>query len=64
VSVEEFQKWLDQRKADIKSAEQQGAAQRKQLEGGASASAPGGNDAAGQNPAEPGDVSDTQSETE
>jgi cytochrome c oxidase subunit II len=34
VSVEEYQKWLAQRKADIKSAEEQGAAQRKQLESG------------------------------
>jgi cytochrome c oxidase subunit 2 len=34
VSVDEYQKWLAQRKADIKSAEQQGAAQRKKLESG------------------------------
>lgn len=34
VSVEEFQKWLALRKADIKSAEEQGAAQRKQLQSG------------------------------
>src|SRR3954454_4553247 len=34
VSVEEYQKWLDRRKADIKSAEEQGAAQRKQLQSG------------------------------
>jgi cytochrome c oxidase subunit 2 len=63
VSVEEYQKWLDQRKADIKSAEEQGAAQRKKLENGAK-SQPAGPAAAGQNPAEPGDVSDSQSETE
>lgn len=63
VTPQEFTQWLNQRKADIKSAEEQGAAQRKKLEGGANSSAPGGNDAAGQNPAEPGDVSDSQSET-
>jgi cytochrome c oxidase subunit II len=34
VSVEEYQKWLEQRKADIKSAEEQGAEQRKQLQSG------------------------------
>lgn len=34
VSVEEYQRWLAQRKADITSAEKQGAAQRKQLESG------------------------------
>jgi cytochrome c oxidase subunit 2 len=33
VSVEDYQRWLDQRKADIKAAEQAGAQQRKQLEG-------------------------------
>jgi cytochrome c oxidase subunit 2 len=63
VSVQEFQKWLDQRKADIKSAEQAGAAQRKQLENGAKSN-PAGPAAEGQNPAEPGDVSDSQAETE
>jgi cytochrome c oxidase subunit 2 len=34
VSVQEYTQWLNQRKADIKSAEQQGAAQRKQLDSG------------------------------
>lgn len=34
VTPQEFTQWLDQRKADIKSAEEQGAAQRKQLESG------------------------------
>ena len=34
VSVEEYTRWLAQRKADITSAEKQGAAQRKQLESG------------------------------
>jgi cytochrome c oxidase subunit 2 len=34
VSVEEYTQWLNQRKADIKSAEEQGAAQRKQLDSG------------------------------
>jgi cytochrome c oxidase subunit 2 len=34
VSVDEYQRWLSQREADIKSAEQQGAAQRKQLDSG------------------------------
>jgi cytochrome c oxidase subunit 2 len=58
VSVEEYQKWLDQRKADIKSAEQQGAAQRKQLDNGAN-SQPAGPAAAGQNPATPTDASDS-----
>jgi cytochrome c oxidase subunit 2 len=61
VSVPEYQKWLAQRKADIKSAEEQGAAQRKKLQDGGNATGPA---AAGQNPAEPGDVSDSQAETE
>ena len=61
VSVAEYQKWLAQRKADIKSAEEQGAAQRKELQGGGNATGPA---AEGQNPAEPGDVSASQSETE
>jgi cytochrome c oxidase subunit 2 len=34
VSVEEYQRWLQQRKADIKSAEQAGAQQRQQLQRG------------------------------
>ena len=51
VSVEEYQKWLDQRKADIKSAEEQGAAQRKQLQGGAT-SQPADSADPGQNPAQ------------
>jgi cytochrome c oxidase subunit 2 len=64
VSVEEYQKWIAQRKADIKSAEEQGAEQRKKLEGSTANSQPGGPAAEGQNPAEPGDVSDSQSESE
>jgi cytochrome c oxidase subunit 2 len=64
VSVEEYQQWLARRKADIKSAEEQGAQQRKELEGSTANSNPAGPAAAGQNPAEPGDVSDSQSETE
>jgi cytochrome c oxidase subunit 2 len=59
VSVQEYQRWLAQRKADIKSAEQQAAAQRKKLEGSTANSQPAGPAAAGQNPAQPGDVSDT-----
>jgi cytochrome c oxidase subunit 2 len=51
VSVEEYQKWLDQRKADIKSAEEQGAAQRKQLDNGAN-SQPADSSDPGQNPAQ------------
>jgi len=50
VSVDEYQKWLSQREADIKSAEQQGAAYRAKLNG------TGGKPAApadpGQNPAQ------------
>jgi cytochrome c oxidase subunit 2 len=34
VSVEEYQRWLDQRKADIKAAEDAAAKQRQQLQGG------------------------------
>jgi cytochrome c oxidase subunit 2 len=56
VTPEEFTQWLNQRKADIKSAEEQGAAQRRQLEGGAN-SQPAGPAAAGQNPARPTDQS-------
>jgi cytochrome c oxidase subunit 2 len=56
VSVEDYQKWLAQRKADIKSAEEQGAAQRKRL-GSAANSQPAGPAAAGQNPARPTDQS-------
>ncbi len=59
VSVEEYQKWIAQRKADIKSAEEQGAQQRKELEGSTANSQPGGPAAAGQNPATPDDASDT-----
>jgi cytochrome c oxidase subunit 2 len=51
VSVAEYQKWLSQREADIKSAEQQGAAQRKRLNG--SAGQPAGGADPGQNPAQP-----------
>jgi cytochrome c oxidase subunit 2 len=56
VTVAEYQKWLAQRKADIKSAEQQGAAQRQKLENGANSN-PAGPAAAGQNPARPTDQS-------
>jgi cytochrome c oxidase subunit 2 len=59
VSVQEYQRWLSRRKADIKSAEQQGAQQRKQLEGSTANSQPAGPAAAGQNPATPDDASDT-----
>ena len=59
VSVQEYQRWLAQRKADIKSAEQAGAQQRKQLQGSNANSQPGGPAGAGQNPAEPTDASDT-----
>jgi cytochrome c oxidase subunit 2 len=59
VSVQEYQRWLAQRKADIKSAEAQGAAQRKKLEGSAANSQPAGPAAAGQNPATPTDASDS-----
>jgi cytochrome c oxidase subunit 2 len=60
VSVEEYQRWLAQRKADITSAEEQGAAQRKKLEGSTGNSQPAGPAAPGQNPARPTDASDTQ----
>src|SRR3954454_19177122 len=55
VSVEEYQRWLSARQADIKSAEEQGAAQRKKLDG--TAGKPAGPAAAGQNPATPTDAS-------
>jgi cytochrome c oxidase subunit 2 len=60
VSVEEYQRWLAQHKADITSAEEQGAAQRKKLEGSTGNSQPAGPAAPGQNPARPTDASDTQ----
>src|SRR3954447_25250484 len=53
VSVQDYQKWLAQRERDIKSAEAQGAAQRKKLEGSNANSQPAGPAAAGQNPATP-----------
>jgi cytochrome c oxidase subunit II len=59
VSVQEYQRWIDQRKADIKSAEDQAAQQRRRLEGSTANSQPAGPAAAGQNPARPGDASDT-----
>jgi cytochrome c oxidase subunit II len=59
VSVQEYQQWLARRKADIRSAEQAGAKQRKELEGSTANSEPGGPAAAGQNPATPTDASDT-----
>ncbi len=59
VSVQEYQRWIDQRKADIKSAEDQAALQRRKLEGSTANSQPAGPAAAGQNPARPGDASDT-----
>jgi cytochrome c oxidase subunit 2 len=60
VSVQEYQAWLEQRKADIKAAESAAAQQRKQLEGSTANSEPAGPAAAGQNPAEPTDASSTQ----
>jgi cytochrome c oxidase subunit 2 len=59
LSVPDYQKWLAQQKADIKAAEQAGAQQRKQLQGSAANSQPGGPAAAGQNPATPTDASDS-----
>jgi cytochrome c oxidase subunit 2 len=63
VSVEEYQRWLAQRKADIKSAEEQGAEQRKKLESNAN-SEPAGPAGAGQNPATPSDASDADPDTQ
>jgi cytochrome c oxidase subunit 2 len=40
VSVEEYQRWLDQQKTDIKAAEQAGAQQRKQLDQAGANAAP------------------------
>jgi cytochrome c oxidase subunit 2 len=60
VSVDEYQKWLERRKADIKAAEEAAAKQRKQLEGSTANSNPAGPAAAGQNPARPTDASSTQ----
>jgi cytochrome c oxidase subunit II len=51
VSVDEYQRWLSEREANIKSAEKQGAAQRKRLDG--SAGKPAGGADPGQNPAQP-----------
>jgi cytochrome c oxidase subunit 2 len=64
VSVEEYQQWLDKHKADIKAAEEQGAAQRKKLEDSAANSQPGGPAAAGQNPATPNDASDSDPDSD
>jgi cytochrome c oxidase subunit 2 len=50
VSVEEYQQWLSARQADIKSAEEQGAAQRKKLDG--TAGKPADTADPGQNPAQ------------
>jgi cytochrome c oxidase subunit 2 len=60
VSVQEYQAWLERRKADIASAEQQAAAQRQKLAGSAANSNPAGPAAPGQNPARPTDASSTQ----
>jgi cytochrome c oxidase subunit II len=59
VSVEEYQRWLQRQKAAIKSAEQEGAKQRQELQGSNANSEPAGPAAAGQNPATPTDASDT-----
>jgi cytochrome c oxidase subunit 2 len=59
VSVQEYQRWLERQKAAIKSAEEQGAKQRQELQGSNANSAPAGPAAAGQNPATPTDASDT-----
>jgi cytochrome c oxidase subunit 2 len=40
VSVEEYQRWLNQQKADIKAAEEAGAQQRQQLESGSTTPQP------------------------
>src|SRR3954451_7519520 len=42
VSVQEYQQWIAQRKADIKAAEEAGAKQRQQLEGSTANSDPAG----------------------
>jgi cytochrome c oxidase subunit 2 len=52
VSVADYQKWLAQRKADITSAEQAGAAQRKNLDGSTANSQTAGSADPGQNPAQ------------
>jgi cytochrome c oxidase subunit 2 len=62
VSVDEYQRWLSDRKADIKSAEQLGSEQRKKLDG--SAGKPAGPAAAGQNPATPTDASDADPDSQ
>jgi cytochrome c oxidase subunit II len=59
VSVQEYQRWLERQKAGIKAAEDQAALQRRKLEGSTANSQPAGPAAAGQNPARPGDASDT-----
>jgi cytochrome c oxidase subunit II len=59
VSVQEYQRWIAAQKAAIKSAEDEGAKQRQQLQGSAANSQPGGPAAAGQNPATPTDASDS-----
>jgi cytochrome c oxidase subunit 2 len=53
VSVQEYQRWIAQRKADIKAAEAAAAAERKKLEGSTANSNPAGPAAPGQNPAQP-----------
>jgi cytochrome c oxidase subunit 2 len=54
VSPQEYQRWVEQRKADIKAADDAAAKQRQQLEGSAANSNPAGSGAAGQNPSTPG----------
>jgi cytochrome c oxidase subunit 2 len=54
VSPQEYQRWVDQRKADIKAADDAAAKQRQQLQGTPANSNPAGSGEAGQNPAEPG----------
>jgi cytochrome c oxidase subunit 2 len=54
VTPAEFTRWLNQRKADIKAAEEAGARQRKQLQGSTANSNPAGPASPGQNPARPG----------
>jgi cytochrome c oxidase subunit 2 len=49
--VDEYQRWLAQRKADIKAAEDAAAKQRQKLQGSTANSKPAGPAAPGQNPA-------------
>jgi cytochrome c oxidase subunit 2 len=60
VSVQEYQAWIARRRADIRAAEEQAAAQRRKLEGTPANSNPAGPAAPGQNPARPTDASSTQ----